>query len=712
MDVDAPSPSGDESEPEAPVDLMVTSRARRSNAGNRMSILLAKSAEEEEWGEEWDEAPDEQEFEGEDVDEHEDYNLDSSSSDDDDDGGSDDDDAGEKELRKVERHEQTKKRKAATNPFAAARIAAASRKRARLDASHAHSPSMAPPPRPKKKSERASWIPTEEDGPVRASSRKQTMANKESTLTKLKEKDRRRDDTLAMMKAAEARKAKDEPKPLTQAERLAEAARNERINKKTLHRWEEAEEARAADRQAKIDALKNRQIEGPFIRYYSGPAIYVDDKLKYTGKDAPTVEQLEERLNKNIDAADSPTAQAASLEQSTDGAVPNGPLDQCQPSPDPQQPSSMPTSLPLQQPSSQQPWTPASQAIGGDVFMGGDIFMGSHSMPYPSSIMFTPPQNQDSFLYGIDHYAQSQQSQTTPSDLPPNPFSAASVYNPYNNSQPQSKPNFTQPHPSLDDPLLAQDPNVQPPALLSTFQKPLLPAAPPLPPRKKLIRRALRNLLILSSFPALDAPPTTSTTSRSRSSASLTKDKDRTALIHLCTTLFHWSPADAATFTSIMLSKPSSKKAAAERDAALKPKTVHCEITNKVARYRDPETGIAYRDARAFGVLRGVVGGGFVWSGDLGCYVGGRAKPLESMGGKGFLGMPPAAGVPRRFWEMKKMGPPPAPVPVSASTPTPAPASTPASASAQAEASVVGDAAPESAKRGSTAVKVEDRTTT
>lgn len=103
-----------------------------------------------------------------------------------------------------------------------------------------------------------------------------------------------------------------------------------------------------------------------------------------------------------------------------------------------------------------------------------------------------------------------------------------------------------------------------------------------------------------------------------------------------------------------------------------------CAVTNAIARYRDPETGIAYRDARAFGVLRGVVGGGFVWSGDLGCYVGGRAKPLESMGGKGFLGMPPAKGVPRRFLEMQKkvVAPPvvqtPAPVAVEGAQQTPA----------------------------------------
>jgi vacuolar protein sorting-associated protein 72 len=100
-----------------------------------------------------------------------------------------------------------------------------------------------------------------------------------------------------------------------------------------------------------------------------------------------------------------------------------------------------------------------------------------------------------------------------------------------------------------------------------------------------------------------------------------------------------------------------------------------------------------------------VVGGGFVWSGDLGCYVGGRAKPLESMGGKGFLGMPPAAGVPRRFLEMqKKTAPPPAasgetqgqtpaqPQDVSAAstsapTPAPAPAPTPGSGTAAVDAS-------------------------
>jgi vacuolar protein sorting-associated protein 72 len=676
---DSSASSDDESEPEAVVDLMVKTRAKRANAGNRMSTLLAKSAEEEEWGEEWEDAPNEEEFQGDEVNEHDDYNMDSSSSEEDDDGR-DEDDAGEKELRKAERQERNKKRKAATNPFAA-RVAAVARKKVKLDVPRAQSPVDAPS-RPKKKSERASWLPTEEDGPVRASARQQTVANKEATLSKLLEKDKRRDDTLAMMKAAEARKKKDEPKPLTQAERLAEAARNERINKKTLHRWEEAEEARAAERQAKIDAFKNRQMQGPFIRYYSGPAIWVDDKIKYTGKDAPTIEYLEEKLNnKETPVADLQKAQEEPKESPIENGQPqrehhspaetppvNGTLDSPnQPPQDSlsyfQTPTgvshapSLPTTISQPEQTPHLPWNAASQVSGGDVFMG------SHGMPYPNSIMFAPP-SQDSFLYGIDQYAQNQPSQETPSELPPNPFTQASPYNPtYTTTHspfPQQQQQ-QQPYSSHDPILTHNGGRIDPQTLLQQFQQQPAPSAPP---RRKIIKRALRNLLIMSSFPNLDLPPPSS---KAKSTASLVKDKDRAALIQLSTTLFNWSLAEATSFVNTMLTTQAKlgKKAQLEREAALKPVKPLCAVTNAIARYRDPETGIAYRDARAFGVLRGVVGGGFVWSGDLGCYVGGRAKPLESMGGKGFLGMPPAKGVPRRFLEMqKKTVAPPMPAPV------------------------------------------------
>jgi vacuolar protein sorting-associated protein 72 len=121
----ARSSSESDGDPAPPVALMVVSRARRSNAGNRMSTLLANAAEEDVWGEEWEEVANEEEFVGDDANEHDDYNLDSSSDEDEDAG--DEDDAGEKELRKAERQERNKKRKTATNPFAARLAGASSR---------------------------------------------------------------------------------------------------------------------------------------------------------------------------------------------------------------------------------------------------------------------------------------------------------------------------------------------------------------------------------------------------------------------------------------------------------------------------------------------------------------------------------------------------------------------------------------------------------
>jgi vacuolar protein sorting-associated protein 72 len=672
MDIDGAPPSdpdrdhGDEasasesdSELEAP-QLMVAHRERRSNAGNRMSTLLAKAAEEEQWGEEWEEAPNEEEFVGDDANDQDDFNMDSSSSEEGDDDGRDDD-TGEKELRKAERQEKIKRRKTATNPFTARLAAAASRKKVRLDVPSTES--TAPALRPKKKSERASWIPTEEDGPVRTSRRKQTVANKESTLARLKEKDKRRDDTLAMMKAAEARKAKHAIKPMTQAERLAEAARVERKNSKSLHRWEEAEEQRAADRQAKLDALKNRQIEGPFIRYYSGPAIWVDDKLKYTGKDAPKIEDLEKTINK--DGPSQPTqSQSETVEQTLtpqDEVVKHDPssVDQTQISHGSSQmlpPYSTHISHPTQ-----------SDSIHAPQVFGQSDHGGSFTTQYPNSHMFSSSQN-DSFLYGIEQYSHSQ--------LPPNPFAEYPQFPTQSSFSPPPPSPFTQQSPfsqlhSLNsDPTLSYShhgpPNAQ--SLHSAYQRPAPSALPPAPPRKKQIRRALRNLLIMSSFSDLDDH----IPSKARSTSSAMKDKDRASLIQISSALFNWSVADSTIFVNAMMKPPKETiRGRKEKEAlsGLKAKREVCAVTNLTARYRDPGTGIAYRDARAFGVLRSVVGGGYVWSGGLGCYVGAR----PSAGGSnvnGFGGMQPVAGVPKRFLEMGMPSTPrpaPTPVPVDSS---------------------------------------------
>jgi vacuolar protein sorting-associated protein 72 len=730
---------------DAPADLMVVSRARRSNAGNRMSTLLAKQAQEEaeEWGEEWEEAPNEEEFVGNDANDQDDFNLDSSSSDDEPEG--DDDDAGEKELRKAERQERTKKRKQATNPFTA-RLAAVARKRVKLDVPSSDTQAAAPS-RPKKKSERASWIPTPEDGPTRTSARKQTVANKEQTLAKLKEKDKRRDDTLAMMKAAEARKAKDEPKALTQAERLAEAARVEKSNSKSLHRWEEAEEQRAAERQAKLDALKNRQIDGPFIRYYSGPAIWVDDKLKFTGKDAPKIEELEEKLNKDIPSGTDPLAtQSGTVEQSVMPDQPEhnlGLSDQAQTgqslmphqaqlapetSPPQEQSQGQLEGLPQHAPALQSPQAPQVQTPQAPM---QEQPVNTHAIPGPSSATSAPSQTSDSMPLSTDQPATEEQaanpqqppvpsapqqdsqlpnplveqlqngvSQTTstqpdysqlsnpsteqlqngttqatsqapstqpdhsqlphlPAEQLQNSTSQATSTqlgypplppNPYDHQSFQQPP-FSTPHPPTSDASLSQNMNPQ-----SLPLQPQQPPAPPSPPRKKEIRRVLRNLLILSSFPNLDAPPSLA---RARTTSSIHKDKDRSALIQLSSTLFGWNNVEATNFVTAMLNAPKTKK---EREGYGKVKKELCAVTNREARYRDPSTGIAYYDRKAFQVLRGVVGGGFVWSGALGCYVGGRAKTHDTSS----QGVKPAKGVPKRFMEMFPKPPAPPAEPSSA----------------------------------------------
>ena len=715
MDVDDAAPSdrdekasesAEESEADAPAELMVVSRSRRSNAGNRMSTLLAQAAQEDnEWGEEWAEAPNEEEFVGDDANDQDDFNMDSSSSEGEEDEGAEDD-TGEKELRRAERQERIKKRKVATNPFAA-RLAAAARKKVKLDVPTTDQP--AAPVRPKKKSERASWIPTPEDGPIRTSSRKQTVANKEHTMAKLKEKDRRRDDTLAMMKAAEARKAKDEPKAMTQAERLAEAARVERVNSKSLHRWEIAEEQRAAERQAQLDALKNRQIEGPFIRYYSGPAIWVDDKIKYTGKDAPTLEEVEREANKKILAGpkvENPSPAAvdqtaaglpAMLENATD-------VSNQLPSVEAPAPSKLQQPPHTEDPSE----TAASQQAQPSQAPVQEHSTDSHSMPNPSTIMFAPPEIPTSFLSGLEQYASEQQGAPPQNTTQPTsqanetlvgrsqaPATSAATIpaNPF--QPPTSHPDATSlpPNPfytptAHDDPLLQTPQNAN--MLLHQFQRPPLPAAPPAPPRKKIIRRALRNLLILSSFPNLDAPISTT---RARTTSSILKEKDRSALVQLSTTLFGWNTADATSFVTSILNAPKTKK---ERDTLPKIKRELCAVTNQIARYKDPGTGIAYRDQKAFKVLRGVVGGGFVWSGALGCYVGGRAKDRDSSSS----GVKPAVGVPSRFVQMAKR------VDVPAPTPTPA---TPSEKEKQVESQGNGTTA--AANGGeATAVKTEEAT--
>lgn len=284
------------------VETLVAGRQKRSTAGRNMSSLLDAAADddltllfaEDENDDEFDED------EGPDG-EFDDMRLDSSSEDEDDQGPNavDDDLEGEKELEKQARVDR-KKRKAQES----LRLTAL-RKKVKID-SPAMSSASSTAPRPKKKSERVSWLPTPEEGPVRSSSRRQTMQNKELTHARLKDSEQRRIKLIANMEKAAERKQRLKPKVMTQEERLAEAAKIERLNSKSLNRWEEMEKRKAEERKAKLEALQNRRLEGPVMSWWSGIAKWVNGKLVRVGNvevQQKADERESERKKKTKDAA-------------------------------------------------------------------------------------------------------------------------------------------------------------------------------------------------------------------------------------------------------------------------------------------------------------------------------------------------------------------------------------------------------------------------
>ena len=271
------SSADDEAEEEPAVESLVVGRAKRVTAGNRLTAILNKEQDDDlELLFAENEEEEDVEFEDEDEDAS-DAQLDSSS-DDEDQGPTkgDDDLAGEKELQKQDRLERSKKRKA-QGVF---KRPSALRKKVKIDPS---ATPTTPAPRPRKKSERVSWVPTEADAPVRASSRKQTVKNRAVVRQRLVESEQTRIKLLQQMEAAAKRKEALKPKALTQADRMEEAAKTERKNAKSLNRWEESEKKRSEEQKAKLEALHNRQLTGPVVAWWSGLARWVNGKIGQLG---------------------------------------------------------------------------------------------------------------------------------------------------------------------------------------------------------------------------------------------------------------------------------------------------------------------------------------------------------------------------------------------------------------------------------------------
>ncbi|KAJ3577174.1 hypothetical protein NPX13_g3394 [Xylaria arbuscula] len=261
------------------VEWLATGREKRSTAGNRMKSMIAAEEPDDELELLFAEDADDAGFT--DVeDDGSDAHM--SSSDEEDAQENADEMEGEKELEKQARESK----QAARKRKAQEAIPLKFRKKVKIDTSQTPSASAtpAPKPRPKKKSERLSWLPSPADMPTRASKRETTMAGKEQLHKQMAEREIKRLQQIeAMERKAKRMEALKKP-PMTQAERLAEAALVEKRNAKSLNRWEEAEKQREEERKAKLAALNNRTLEGPVVTFWSGVGEWIDGKLKHVGK--------------------------------------------------------------------------------------------------------------------------------------------------------------------------------------------------------------------------------------------------------------------------------------------------------------------------------------------------------------------------------------------------------------------------------------------
>lgn len=409
------STSSDEGAEEEPyVESLVTGRAKRATAGNRLSSLLENEGDDELELLFAENEEDDVEFENEDENAS-DVQLDSST-DEEDQGPTklDNDLDGERELQRQDWLERQKKRKAQEvfkrpGPL---------RKKVKID------PSVTPTtaaPRPRKKSERVSWVHTDADAPTRVSSRKQTVQNRELVHQKLVDSEQNRLKVMHSMDLAQKRKDASKPKALTQADRMEEAAKTERKNAKSLNRWEESEKKRSEEQKAKLEALHNRQLTGPVVTWWSGLARWVNGKILQLG-----VGQIREagHLERSVTLNEGKSALNSKVTAEWDSA---GTKDQ-----DKTMSESSPSGFGAGSP--QRSHLPdANQA------------------DYSQKITFTPPQGPYGFLDGIHAYAalpvqqhQAEFTGTADADsLPPNypePFfpkeaSLATLSNPHSTSE-------------------------------------------------------------------------------------------------------------------------------------------------------------------------------------------------------------------------------------------------------------------------------------
>lgn len=585
---------------------LIATRQKRATAGNLYATLRANLDDEELQKELLaEDEGDVGEYEGSDKDAEDDDSALDSSSDDEDAGPPKEGDAedleGEKALKKQERAETRKKRKAQD---ARLKIPALRKKKAKF-ADDVKAADGSTVEKPKKKSERSNWLPTAADAPMRQSRRSLAVQNREVIHANLKQSAARSENQKRIMKNAAAREEKKKvTASLTQEERLKKCERIERETAKEFGRWEREEAERQRLREEALAAKRRRGIDGPQIRLWSGSVLWEGEKIKVKRVEHGS-QRVDEIMEKKAEVVDEATE--AKETPTTEPSTPAG--------------VSTPNTVASGQLSVQQKPLPAFVP------------------PAPSIDQQESTQPPLPWLQGIQEYAsQSTPTQPTPAYTPSMPSLNTAP------AGPPSQPAVYPPHPPQPQ-MYHGWPNgchsfvMQPPPTAS------IPPPAPVP----LIReQAQRTLLVLSSFPSLEAPQTTKRTPKSK--ASDTSALDPTPLTS--TLLPDSYPSFTAEETRYLITRPRRRAVphpefGIRRDAPPKfevplpppPVKQKCAVTSWPAKFRDPKTGLAYADMYQYKNIQKVLAGGCTWSGLLGCWVG-----LS-----GALGQRPASGVPEGF---------------------------------------------------------------
>ncbi|KIW10811.1 hypothetical protein PV08_10110 [Exophiala spinifera] len=689
--ISATDSSDDDSEEEQ-IETLVAGRERRRTAGNRYDrdMVLEEAGD----GEDADEvallfADNEQEEDDEFNSGDDDEDADMSSSDDDDQGpnATVDDMEGEKELQKQAKAERARKRKADLALTSVAGL------RKKLKTDPTRPAAITAPAKPSKKKERVTWVHDPDSG--RSSLRKQTIAHRAETIARLKESEAQSKKLKALKEQRDRERAKDAPKELTQADRLAEAARIERQNAKSLNRWEALEKKRQEEQAAKLAALKNRKLEGPVITWWSAKATWVGPKLSKIGtKDAGEIFEagtepkkrgrkskafLEQQAAEKAAQYAVPSTTATSSEPSatsqpkpdvpetapTEGlpTTPSHPdaatpmeLDSNQPPEHPSKPDqsvASETALPTQTPS-ETPASPMATTSKPSPAPGGDIENPHEAMEEMASKQdgAPPAVEEDSVLNGIQEYADmpTESNASGSRHGSPDPKTAAEPEKTVQISDPEQVKAQTRPEQekkvsaetaSTDTEFTeiktAQEPSLETEAK-QTSEPPDISVSNPVP-----------------NSPVGGAPVTNIQSDPPQASPQVDPQKtvvkvEGSTEAPLAAAAPQPEPTvEYSTRNIVILETFDELSDDGRRDYALfYNKTVKkvdkrvkhvqelCPITALPVRYRDPGTGIGYANVVGYQKLQDLKQHRYIWSSMLGCYVGREGGPVARGVPEGF----------------------------------------------------------------------------